>query len=204
MLGRHATMTRHADRHNERSPIEITDITVAGARRGDHAALGALGGAAFRRIVTFYRYTGVSVDAAEDLAADAVEQIITKLPTLRDVSAYDAWMWTITRNLLRDHWRRGKVGDPVEPITPSPPGPEELTVIREEHADIRAALRTLPLRDRELLWFREVLELDYRSIGERVDMSAATTRVACHRARARLQRAYEARSGSTGDQQDAR
>jgi RNA polymerase sigma-70 factor, ECF subfamily len=184
-------MTRHAESADERLPIEITDLTVARARRGDHAAIGALGGAAFRRIVAFYRYTGVDPDAAEDLAADAVEQIITKLPTLRDVNAYDAWMWTITRNLLRDHWRRGKVGDPVEPITPAPPGPEELTVIREDHADIRAALRTLPLRDRELLWLREIIGLDYRSIAERTGTSPATARVACHRARGRLQRAYE-------------
>lgn len=73
----------------------ITDITVGAARSGDHAAIGALGAAAFRRIVTFYRYTGVPVDQAEDLAADAVESIITGLPGLRRIDRYDAWMWTI-------------------------------------------------------------------------------------------------------------
>jgi RNA polymerase sigma factor (sigma-70 family) len=183
-------MTQRAEDHHGRQTVEITDLTVAAARRGDHASIGALGAAAFRRIVTFYRYTGVDADAAEDLAADAVESIITKLPTLREASSYDAWMWSIARNRLRDHWRSRRVA-PREPITPAPSGPEELSVINEEHAEIRRALRTLPLRDRELLWFREVMDLDYRSIGERIGMSAATARVACHRARARLQRAYE-------------
>ncbi len=196
-------MTQRVADRLERTQIEITDLVVAAARRGDHASIGAIGAAAFRRIVAFYRYTGVSVDTAEDLAADAVESIITKLPTLREASRYEAWMWTIARNRLRDHWRTRKLVV-FDPMTPALAGPEELVVLDEEHAEIRRALRTLSLRDRELLWFREVLDLEYRSIGERFDMSPATARVACHRARARLQKAYEAISGSTGDLHDAR
>lgn len=168
-----------------------SELTVAAARAGDHSAIGALGSAAFKRIVVFYRYTGVPVDQAEDLAADAVESIITKLPTLRIASKYDAWMWTIARNRLRDHWRHRRFESVREPVSASPPDPEELVVIDEEHQGIRTALQSLTLRDRELLWLREVLGLDYRSISERVECSPATARVACHRARARLQRAYE-------------
>lgn len=173
------------------SPYDISEITVAAARAGDHAAIGALGAAAFRRIVTFYRYTGVQIDHAEDLAADAVESIISGLPNLRSVNRYDAWMWSIARNRLRDFWRAKPRMAVLEPISPSPAQPDELVILNEEHATIRLAIQQLSLRDQELLWLREVLGLDYRSIAERVGTSAATTRVACHRARAHLQTQYE-------------
>lgn len=168
-----------------------SELLVAAARSGDHAAIGTLAGDAFRTSVAFYRYTGVSADSAEDLAADAVESVITKLPTLRSVGKYDSWMWSIVRNRLRDHWRSEKRQDAVEPASPAPLSPDEMVVLREEHALVRHALASLALKDRELLWLREVLELDYRTIAERTGTSAATTRVACHRARLRLQKAYE-------------
>lgn len=185
----------------DRSLPEITELTVAAARRGDHAAIGALGAEAFRRIVAFYRYTGVGADHAEDLAADAVESIIANLPSLRSAAGYDAWMWSIARNRLRDFWRVRKRPTSVEPMTPSPAGPEEVAVIDEEHAAIRRAIQTLSLRDQELLWLREVIGLDYRTIGARLDISAATARVACHRARGHLQAAYDRSLDDVGDDQ---
>jgi RNA polymerase sigma factor (sigma-70 family) len=169
---------------------EITEITVKAAQRGDHESIGAIGADAFRRIVAFYRYTGLSPDHAEDLAADAVEHIISKLPTLEKVSAYDAWMWAITRNLLRSWFRWRKTSDAHELATPEPSTPEELAVIHEEHEQVVLALEHLSLRDRELLWLREVLELDYRSIAHRVGSTSGAVRVACHRARQRLETAY--------------
>lgn len=173
------------------------ELLVAAARSGDHAAIGTLAGDAFRTSVAFYRYTGVSAVHAEDLAADAVESIITKFPTLRSVRKYDAWMWSIVRNRLRDYWRSQKTGDAFEPVSPTPMHPDELVVMNEEHAIVRYALGSLALRDRELLWLREVLELDYRTIAESTGTSAATARVACHRARVRLQKAYESADEGT-------
>jgi RNA polymerase sigma factor (sigma-70 family) len=176
----------------------ITELTVAAARAGDHASIGALGAAAFRRTVAFYRYTGVPVDTAEDLAADAVESIIAMLPSLREVSRYDAWMWSIARNRLRDHWRRRRLSAVTEPLNVAPTSPEEYAILGEEHRQIRTAVQTLSLRDREILWLREVMELDYRTIADRMGSSPATVRVACHRARHRLQNAYEQIDTRTG------
>lgn len=169
---------------------EITELAVKAAQQGDHESIGAIGADAFRRIVAFYRYTGLSPDHAEDLAADAVEHIISKLPTLEKVSSYDAWMWAITRNLLRSWFRSRKTSDAHELATPEPSTPEELIVIHEEHEQIVLALEGLSFKDRELLWLREVLELDYRSIAGRIESNPGAVRVACHRARQRLEAAY--------------
>jgi len=174
---------------------EISELVVAAAQRGDHEAIGAVGADAFRRIIAFYRYTGLSPDHAEDLAADAVEHVISKLPTLKKASSYDAWMWTISRNLLRSWFRSRKTADVHELISPEPATPDELIVIHEEHDQIVRALRTLDLKDRELLWLREVLELDYKSIAQRVESNTGAVRVACHRARQRLETAYKVAEG---------
>jgi RNA polymerase sigma-70 factor (ECF subfamily) len=170
--------------------FQITELIVAAAKNGDHQAIGAVASDAFRRIVSFYRYTGLNPDDAEDLSADAVERIISRLPTLKKVSAYDAWMWAITRNLLRSWWRSQKLRDAQEPISPAPIPPDEIAETHEEHEQIVFALQTLSTKDRELLWLREVLELDYRSIAQRVESNAGSVRVACHRARQRLESAY--------------
>ena len=176
--------------------FEITEFTVAAAQKGNHEAIGALGADAFRRTVAFYRYTGLSADNAEDLAADAVEHIISKLPSLKKTSSYDAWMWTITRNLMRSWWRSRKNDNIHEPISPPPMQPDEIAVIHEEHVQIVNALETLNIRDRELLWLREVLDLDYRTISQRVGSKPGSVRVACHRARQRLERAYVSLEGT--------
>ncbi|NHZ71406.1 MAG: sigma-70 family RNA polymerase sigma factor [Proteobacteria bacterium] len=150
-----------------------------------------MGSDAFRRITSFYRYTGLTPDDAEDLSADAVEHIIAKLPSLRKASSYDAWMWTIARNLLRSWWRAADRRRVQEPIIPAMSTPDEQAVISEEHELIIVAIRTLSLKDRELLWLREVLDLDYRSIADRTESNPAAVRVSCHRARQRLQKAFE-------------
>jgi RNA polymerase sigma-70 factor (ECF subfamily) len=183
-------------RANLPEEFRITELVVLAARKGDHQAIGALGSDAFRRVVSFYRYTGLSPDNAEDLAADAVEHIISKLPTLRKASAYDAWMWSITRNLLRSFWRSQKIRETQEPISPAPMQPDEIVEIQEEHAQIVRALQMLTIKDRELLWLREVLGLDYRFIAQRVESNAGSVRVACHRARQRLESAYKILEGT--------
>jgi RNA polymerase sigma factor (sigma-70 family) len=68
--------------------------------------------------------------------------------------------------------------------------PDEIAVVHDEHERIVLALQTLSIRDRELVWLREVLELDYRSIARRIESNTGSVRVACHRARQRLESAY--------------
>jgi RNA polymerase sigma-70 factor (ECF subfamily) len=72
----------------------------------------------------------------------------------------------------------------------SPATPEELSIEREEHRRILAALAQLSPRDRELLWLREVEGLDYGEIGGRIGSAIGTVRVAIHRARRRLEEIY--------------
>jgi RNA polymerase sigma factor (sigma-70 family) len=174
-----------------RSPGQsvTTSSLVDEARSGDVAALGRVCATVYPRLLAFYRYSGAGTDA-EDLAADAVEAIVAGLPTLRESAAFDAWTWSIGRRKLQGWIRRKPRRRPVELIAPDPAGPAELAVLAEEHRAVSEALGTLRDRDRTLLWLREVEGLSYAEIGGRTGAATGATRVACHRARRRLEDAY--------------
>lgn len=165
--------------------------TVTAARDGDRDSLGRLCTLIHPRLIGFYRYSGLTSVQAEDLAADVLENVITSLATLRNPKVFDAWMWSIGRNRLKGWIRVNRRRDRFEPTTPTVSGPEERAIDAEDHSRIREALSMLKMRDRELLWLREVEGLSYEEIGGRLGAASGTVRVACHRARKKLEQAYQ-------------
>jgi len=187
---------RRADDHDmtatfreERNRVVPLEVVTA-ARTGDQEALGQIGAAVFRRLVSFYRYSSLPVHEAEDLAAESVAVVVGNLGALKSDEAFDAWMWSIGRNQLRGWLRKKKRGASAEPAPAAMGGPEDEAVLREEHAEVMVALASLSQRDRELLWLREVEGLSYEEIGGRLGAATGTVRVACHRARKRLEKAF--------------
>lgn len=160
------------------------------ARLGDRDALGQLLRGGHPRLVAFFRGSGPNHADAEDLAAQVCEAVVKGIPKLRQVAAFEGWFWSIARTTLRGWIRRHRreLRSPPSPVAPRQP--EDLVVEADEHAQIRAALDLLSVRDRQLLWLREVEHLSYEDIGGRLGAAVGTVRVACHRARARLEEAY--------------
>ncbi len=168
-------------------PLEV----VAAARDGNRESLGRLCTLIHPRLIGFYRYSGLTAYEAEDLAGDVVEDVITRLATLRSPKAFDAWMWSIGRNRLKGWIRVNRRPDRFEPASPAASGPEERVIDADDHSRIRGALTMLSVKDRELLWLREVEGLSYEEIGGRLSAATGTIRVACHRARKKLEQAYQ-------------
>ena len=165
--------------------------TVELCRSGDREALSRVLRAAFPRLVAFFIGAGVPHGDADDLAADTCEGLVKNIKRLRQIGAFEAWFWAIARAKLRTWIRKRRRPGRFEPVIAPGSTPGEAVVEREEHADIRAALDLLSPKDRELLWLREVEGLSYEEIGGRLQAAVGTVRVACHRARKRLEAAYE-------------
>jgi len=165
--------------------------TVVRAQDHDPEAISGLFSAGYPRLIGFFRVAGVPGPDAEDLAAETVEAMVKNLPKLRAPIAFEAWFWTIARARLRTWIRKRRRPKPIPPINPEPSHPDEMVEIGEEHAVISKALGLLSARDRELLWLREVEGLSYEEIGGRLGAAVGTVRVACHRARRRLESTYE-------------
>lgn len=165
---------------------------VEEARDGNRGAITTLFAAGYPRLIGFYRVSGARGPDAEDLAADAVESMVRHLGRLRSPESFEAWFWTIARTHLRTWIRKKSRPRKQEPIPAEPSAPDEKLEISEEHNQVVQALEALTARDRQLLWLREVEGLSYDEIGGRLRATAGTVRVACHRARKRLEEAYEA------------
>ena len=167
-------------------PLEV----VNAAHNGDRDSLGRLCEIIHPRLIGFYRYSGLTAHEAEDLSGDVIEDVITRLSSLRNTTAFDAWMWSIGRNRLKGWIRVNRRPSRYEPVNPTVAGPEERAIDAADHSRIKGALSMLTEKDRELLWLREVEGLTYGVIGGRFGAATGTIRVACHRARKRLERAY--------------
>lgn len=162
---------------------------VTAAQGGDTRVLTALVAAGIPKLIAFYRGLGLRLPDAEDLAADACEAVLRSLPRLRDPGRFEAWFWRIGRSKFYDHLRQRRRSpipaerdqvddDPLDPL-----------LLADEHAAIRAAFAALKVRDRELLWLRDVVELPYAEIAGRFGVTEGAIRIGVMRARQRLEAA---------------
>ena len=167
-------------------PVEA----VTRARDGDRRELGRILAQGFPKIVAFYRASGLRHADASELASEALEGMVRNLPKLREPAAFEAWFWSVARNRFRSRLRtKGREERELEyaPVD----DPEDLAIAGEEHAQVRLALETLSVRDRQMLWLREVEGLTHAEIAGRMKIATGAVRVAVLRARRRLAAAYE-------------
>lgn len=105
---------------------------------------------------------------AEDVMQDALLKIHAALPRFDPGGSLRAYVYTITRNTVRDHWkhesRRRTVVSDVEPDTAHDPADDI-----ERDARWRAvmdAVRALPRDQREVFLLREESGLSFKEIAE--------------------------------------
>jgi RNA polymerase sigma-70 factor (ECF subfamily) len=145
------------------------------------------------RLRAFLLYQGFTPEACDELSSIVVATVLQKISTLKNAQAFEAWFWTVARNHVRGYMRKQKRTRRLNELPgPGPAQPDEIVLLAEEYQAVRSALATLSLADRELLWLREVERLSYREIGSRLGVATGAIRVRGHRARRRLQAAYQA------------
>ena len=160
---------------------------VEAARGGNSALFHAILASSIPKLMAFFRGLGLSPEDAEDVAADTCEAIVKYLPGLRDPVTFEAWFWKVARSKFHDHLRRKH-----RPVADQGPdlifdSPDEKLIIDADHDEMRRAFAQLRLRDRELLWMRDVVGLRYSDIAGRFRLSEGAIRIAVMRARQRLE-----------------
>ncbi|HUL49969.1 MAG TPA: sigma-70 family RNA polymerase sigma factor [Gemmatimonadales bacterium] len=170
-----------------------TGIASSAAARCD-AWYTAFGTAVYR----YVRFHVDSADEADDVTAD------TFLRVLEAGDRYDperadvrAWIFTIARNVLRDHFRRARVRKHVtlsamRDLAAGAPSPEERLVREEQIERLLRGVRHLKDADRELISLRYGSDLGFAKIGEVLGMREGAVRTRLWRALARLREHLEA------------
>jgi RNA polymerase sigma-70 factor (ECF subfamily) len=160
-----------------------------------------------RRIYNIcYRFAG-SAEDADDLTQEVFIKMYKTLDSY-DVErgAFTTWVTTITRNLLVDHFRKGKHERMTDSLDATPGQEEESRTLGEQIEDksraspdqqvrsreageaVHEALQKLSPELREAVILRDLQDMDYKEIAEVLRVPEGTVKSRINRGRAELAR----------------
>jgi RNA polymerase sigma factor (sigma-70 family) len=144
------------------------------------------------RYLEMVRLAGLlGADDPEDIAQEAFARLMSSGPPMQDPAPY---LRSIVCNLTRNRHRHLRVVRTRTPITVDEPSSEQSAILREDHAEVIAALAALPARRREAIVLRYWLDLSEREIAQTMGISAGTVKSQISRGLATLAQALEARA----------
>lgn len=130
-------------------------------------------------------YTG-DRDLAQELAQEALVQTCRHWSRVREMDAPVAWLHRVARNLAHSHFRRTR----AQARAVRKRGPDRVQV--DQHDDaiaIRAAVASLPTRERDVLVLRFYVDCSVRETARILSCPEGTVKTLTHRAVGRLRAA---------------
>ena len=148
-----------------------------------------------RYALRIYRYCYSRVhhrESAEDITSQVFQDALEHIDQYRPISSFAAWLFTIARRRVADHYRRAK---PTEALTEelSQENPEVLaSVIQKERLQqLESSLQTLEDNELELLRLRFAAGMRYKEIAALVDKTPSAVKIATYRLLGRLKAKME-------------
>jgi RNA polymerase sigma factor (sigma-70 family) len=128
-----------------------------------------------------------AMDGAEDALQEALARALEHSRKGRHIDCLEAWVVTTAFNHVRSHFRRvarrRERDDGTDLVFPSGPDVEALG---SQLLDLRAAVRSLPTRQREVVVMHYYLDQPISSIGDALGIGADAVKNALHKARGTL------------------
>lgn len=164
---------------------------------GDGAAWDTLVRAYWRRVFNIAYKFVARFDEAEDLTQEIFVKLFRALPTYDRRASFETWLTRVSRNLCIDHYRRRRREEERFTVEIDPDaieleelvsGPDATLEQREEVAIVRRALAKLPPTYREAVALRDIHELSYEQIAERLQLAEGTVKSRINRGRKELAR----------------
>jgi RNA polymerase sigma-70 factor (ECF subfamily) len=165
--------------------------------RGDQAAWEAIVKQHWRKVFNVaYKFVGKH-DEDEDLTQDIFLKIFKSLDTFDRRANFQTWLISVSRNLCIDHYRsvrkeRETIDRQVDAnaLTPatSEAGPMAALEQRDRVELLREALARLPESLRTAVVLRDLQELSYQEIADRLHLPEGTVKSRINRGRTELAR----------------
>jgi RNA polymerase sigma-70 factor (ECF subfamily) len=173
------------------------DSLIEQCLAGDQVAWEAIVRQHWRKVFNVaYKFVGKH-DEAEDLTQDIFLKIFKALDTFDRRANFQTWIISISRNLCIDHYRsvrkeRQMIAREVDASDLQPASKERGPYAAAEHQDLRAmlqrALQTLPVTLRTAVVLRDLQELSYQEIADRLELPEGTVKSRINRGRIELAR----------------
>jgi len=174
-----------------------TDVLIERCLRGDQHAWEIIVRQHWRKVFNVaYKFVGRH-DAAEDLAQDIFLKIFKSLDTFDRRANFQTWLISVSRNLCIDHYRsvrkeRETIDRQVNADDLAPASREVAPDTALEQRDLaillRKALERLPESLRMAVVMRDIQELSYQEIADRLGLPEGTVKSRINRGRRELAR----------------
>ena len=165
--------------------------------RGDQAAWEQIVKLHWRKVFNVaYKFVGKH-DEAEDLTQDIFLKIFRSLDTFDRRANFQTWLISVSRNLCIDHYRsvrkeRETIDRQVDAneLTPAAPDAGPIAALEQQDrvALLRQALAKLPESLRTAVVLRDLQELSYQEIADRLHLPEGTVKSRINRGRTELAR----------------
>ena len=154
-------------------------------------------GPALHRMAATYAPAG---PARDDLEQEIALAIWRALPRFRGTASLRTYVFRVAQNRCIDLLRRGRAQEWDEPdaLAHSGPSPEAITASRQELERVAAALREIPVAQRQSL-FLALEGVPHAEIAEVMGVGVSAVAVRIHRARQALQRELGRPEGARHD-----
>ncbi len=182
------------------APPDSIESVIQRCLKGDQAAWEQIVRTYWRKVFNVaYKFVGKH-DAAEDLTQDIFLKIFKSLDTFDRRANFQTWLISVSRNLCIDHYRsvrkeRETIDRDMDPsdaveLVPAPaePGPIAALEQRDRVVLLRRALAALPETLRTAVLLRDIHELSYQEIADRLRLPEGTVKSRINRGRTELAR----------------
>jgi RNA polymerase sigma-70 factor (ECF subfamily) len=184
------------------------DELIERCLQGDQQAWEAIVRQHWRKVFNVaYKFVGKH-DEAEDLTQDIFLKIFKSLETFDRRANFQTWLISVSRNLCIDHYRsvrkeRETIDRDVDPSDLSPASHEVSPYAALEQRDrvvlLKDAMEQLPETLRTAVLLRDIQELTYQEIADKLHLPEGTVKSRINRGRTELARQIQ----KLRDQQDA-
>ena len=178
-------------------PPSDIDALIERCLAGDQDAWGQIVRQHWRKVFNVaYKFTGKH-DEAEDLTQDIFLKIFKSLHTFDRRANFQTWLVSVSRNLCIDHYRsvrkeRETIDRDVDAGELSPASSTKSPFAALEQRDrvelLKKALDQLPPTLRSAVLLRDIQELSYQEIADRLRLPEGTVKSRINRGRTELAR----------------
>jgi len=173
------------------------DELIARCLQGDQQAWEAIVRQHWRKVFNVaYKFTGKH-DEAEDLTQDIFFKIFKSLQTFDRRANFQTWLISVSRNLCIDHYRsvrkeRETIDRDVDPGDLAPASGDVSPLKALEQQDqvvmLRQAMQSLPETLKTAVLLRDIQELSYQEIADKLRLPEGTVKSRINRGRTELAR----------------